>query len=255
MIQVHDLTKSFNNRKILNGINLTIADSASLVILGRSGSGKSVLIKNMIGLIEPDNGKVVFDKVNIFTLQGSQRFSLVQRCGFLFQHGALFDSLTVFENIVFYMNHKLESCAQKLNMRRKREVAAAKLKQVGLSPDILDFYPSELSGGMQKRVALARAICNDPSIIFFDEPTTGLDPIMSNIINETIIKIREELGATTITITHDINSAKMISTEIALLHAGKILWTGNKDNLEQSGNPIVDQFVKGYVVGPIDLLS
>ena len=172
----------------------------------------------------------------------------MSKMGFLFQGGALFDSLNVEENITFYT-----SKLWKLSKHDQRELAAQKLKSVGLSDKILSLYPSELSGGMQKRVSLARAICANPEIIFFDEPTTGLDPIMSNVINELIVKVKEELGATTITITHDMNSAFFVADIVAMLYKGIILWSGSKEDMHHSGNEILDQFINGRTSGPIPL--
>ena len=173
--------------------------------------------------------------------------ALPAKCGVLFQGGALCDSLTVQEYITFFAQRIKKSQPNYL-----RELASTKLVSVGLEPNrVLDLYPSELSGGMQKRVALARAICTNPEIIFFDEPTTGLDPIMANVINELIVKVREELGATTVTITHDMNSVDHIATDVALLHSGRILWSGRKDEMKNSGNPYLEQFVNGLTQGPI----
>src|SRR5574343_112640 len=196
-IKVRNLHKAFGSHKVLDGIDLDVKKDSSLVILGGSGTGKSVLIKTMIGLLTPDKGSIMLDDQETVNISPKARLKILENCGFLFQGGALFDSLSVSENITFF--------AQKLySLKREeiKELALKKLKSVGLSERILNLYPAELSGGMQKRVSLARAICTDPKIIFFDEPTTGLDPIMANVINDLIIKIREELGATTIAITH-----------------------------------------------------
>ena len=219
-IKVRNLHKAFGSHKVLDGIDLDVKKDSSLVILGGSGTGKSVLIKTIIGLLSPDKGSIMFDDQETVNISPKARLKILENCGFLFQGGALFDSLSVSENITFF--------AQKLYSLKREEVkelALKKLKSVGLSDRILNSYPAELSGGMQKRVSLARAICTDPKIIFFDEPTTGLDPIMANVINDLIIKIREELGATTIAITHDMNSVKRIAKEVVLIHNGKVQWS------------------------------
>ncbi|NRB10173.1 MAG: ATP-binding cassette domain-containing protein [Rickettsiaceae bacterium] len=245
-IQIKSLMKSFGNHQVLQGIDLDIKKDRSLVILGGSGSGKSVLIKIIIGLIKPDSGSVLLDGQDIINISHKERLRILENCGFLFQNGALFDSLNVEDNITFFAE-KLYS----LKKKEKRELASSKLKSVGLSDRILKLYPAELSGGMQKRVSLARSICTNPKIIFFDEPTTGLDPIMANVINDLIIKVREELGATTITITHDINSAKMIGQDVAFLHSGKILWHGCLTEMEKTDNPFLHQFINGLTKGPV----
>lgn len=247
-IEVRNLIKNFGTKKVLKGINLGFENRNSTVILGGSGSGKSVLIKNIIGLMSPDEGDIFVDGNNTTKISTKERFKLMEKCGFLFQSGALFDSLSVQENIIFFAI-KL----RKMKKDERRDLAANKLKSVGLSPDIMNLYPSELSGGMQKRVSLARAICTNPEIIFFDEPTTGLDPIMANVINDLIIKVREELGATTITITHDLESARQIGQTYHLLYQGEILWSGDKQNLDKSDNPYVEQFLAGKTTGPIQI--
>lgn len=249
MIKVENLEKSFGSLKVLQGVDIEVKKGKSLVILGGSGSGKSVLIKNIIGLMTPDSGKISINGEDTTYLKGSDRLNILAKCGFLFQSGALFDSLSVMENIVFYAEKVLKLKSNE----EKRDLAVRKLESVGLSERILDQFPAELSGGMQKRVSLARAIAADPEIIFFDEPTTGLDPIMANVINDLIIKVRDELGATTITITHDMHSAMMIATEIAMLYKGKILWTGAKKDVEKSKNPYLHQFIHGLIKGPIEV--
>jgi phospholipid/cholesterol/gamma-HCH transport system ATP-binding protein len=247
-IKIRSLSKSFGNNQVLNGIDLDIKRNSSIVILGGSGSGKSVLIKTIIGLIRPDQGNVFIDGVETVNISTKERFRIMKNMGFLFQGGALFDSLTVQDNITFF--------AEKLNNlsdKDKGELAASKLNSVGLPARILGFYPSELSGGMQKRVSLARAICANPSILFLDEPTTGLDPIMANVINELIVKLQEELNATTITITHDMNSAYIIAKEVTMIYQGKILWFGKKDEIKNSDNSYLQQFVNGLTTGPIEV--
>ena len=247
-IKVKNLYKTFGSHNVLQGIDLEVETGKSLVILGGSGSGKSVLIKTIIGLIKADKGEIFVDGKDVTHVGGKDRRELLSKSGFLFQSGALFDSLTVQENIIFYAE-KLKN----LSISEKKDLAESKLNSVGLSGDILALHPAELSGGMQKRVSLARAICANPEIIFFDEPTTGLDPIMANVINDLIIKVRDELGATTITITHDMHSALTIATEVAMLYEGKILWHGSKKDVEKSKNPYLHQFINGLTDGPIEV--
>jgi phospholipid/cholesterol/gamma-HCH transport system ATP-binding protein len=246
--EIKSLHKSFGNHHVLKGIDLEVRKDSSLVILGGSGTGKSVLIKSMIGLIKPNSGSILYDNNESIGLSDKERLSILENCGYLFQAGALFDSLTIQENITFF--------AQKLYSLSKhaiKELAIRKLHSVGLTDRILNLYPSELSGGMQKRVSLARAICTDPKIIFFDEPTTGLDPIMANVINDLIIKVRDELGATTITITHDMESARKIAKEVAFLYDGRILWSGDISEMDKAENPYLQQFINGRTHGPITL--
>ena len=246
--KIRGLSKSFGSHHVLQGINLDIKKDSSLVILGGSGSGKSVLIKSMIGLLSPDSGSILFDGAESTNFTNKERLKMLESCGYLFQAGALFDSLSVQDNITFFARTKLA-----LNKNDARDLACRKLRSVGLEDRILDLYPSELSGGMQKRVALARAVATDPKVIFFDETTTGLDPIMSNVINDLIIKVRDELGATTITITHDMHSARKIAKEVAFLCEGKIVWNGKIDDLDASDNPRLQQFINGYTELPDSL--
>lgn len=242
MIEVRNLYKTFQNQEILKNVNLSISGGSSFTILGQSGSGKSVLIKNMIGLMTPDSGEVLYDSLNLYQLNERELLDSRKDFGFLFQHGALFDSLNILDNIVFYIQQK-----QKITLKDKQDIASEKLKLVGLDTSVLYKYPSELSGGMQKRVAMARAICHSPKIIFFDEPTTGLDPVMTSLINETILRIKEELNATIITITHNIESAKMISTNIAFLYQSQILWNGNQSDLNSDIPQELSNFLKGKI--------
>ena len=247
-ISVRNLSKTFGSNAVLKGVNFDVMPGESFVIMGGSGTGKSVLIKSIIGLLIPDSGsQVLLDGQDITFLPLSNRKEFIDRCGVLFQGGALFDSLTVWENICF--SQIQEKTISKEDARNK---ALSKLKLVGLDEKALDLYPSELSGGMIKRVALARAISNDPEIIFFDEPTAGLDPIMSGVISELIKSLSKQIGATTITITHDMNCAMRIADKAALIHKGEFIWHGNGVELNTSGNEFVDQFVHGRPNGPIN---
>ena len=246
--QVKSLHKSFGTHHVLKGVDIEVKKDSSLVILGGSGSGKSVLIKLMIGLLTPDSGSILYDNKESINLSNKERLAMLENCGYLFQAGALFDSLTVQENITFFAQ-KLHS----LNRNDIKELASEKLHSVGLTDRILNLYPSELSGGMQKRVSLARAICTNPKVIFFDEPTTGLDPVMANVINDLIIKIRDELGATTITITHDMQSARKIAKEVAFLYDGQIIWSGAINAMNSADNPYLQQFINGSTEGPVSV--
>lgn len=238
--KVSNIEKSFGEHKVLQGVDFSVKEKSSLVILGGSGSGKSVLIKLMIGLLKPDNGSILYDDRESTTFSGKERQQMLQECGYLFQSGALFDSLTIEENILFFAKKLYNLTGEEF-----RNLAVEKIQSVGLDARVLKLYPSELSGGMQKRAALARAVCTNPKILFFDEPTTGLDPIMSNVINDLIIKARENLNATTITITHDINSARRIGTDVAFLREGKIRWRGDIKDMDQSGDESLDKFISG----------
>jgi phospholipid/cholesterol/gamma-HCH transport system ATP-binding protein len=245
-ILISKLFKSFGTKKVLEGVDLKVSKGDSLVVIGGSGSGKSVLIKTIAGLIKPDSGSVKIDEVEVNNISSKDYNKLTHKFGFLFQGGALFDSLPIWENVAFGL-------IQSLNMNREeaKSIALKKLAAVGLEENIALLYPAELSGGMQKRVSLARAIATDPEIIFFDEPTTGLDPIMANIINDLIVKCSNELGATTITITHDMESVKRIAKKVAMLYKGSIIWQGDAGNLFKSDNEYVTQFVNGHMDGPI----
>lgn len=247
-ITLSDVHKSFGNKKVLQGINLDVQTGESLVIIGGSGSGKSVLIKNIIGLMRPDKGSILIDGEKINKISGRARDQLMKKFGMLFQGGALFDSMTVWENIAFGLIQ-----SEKMPKPQAREIAMAKLTAVGLGDEVANLYPSELSGGMQKRVSLARAIAREPEIIFFDEPTTGLDPIMADVINDLIVKCSKGLNATTITITHDMHSARKIADRVAMIHEGEIIWHGKKEELDNSGNESVDQFINGRAEGPIQM--
>jgi len=248
-IKITELTKEFGEKKVLQGINLEINKGESLVILGGSGSGKSVLIKIISTLLNPTSGSIKIDGLEVSNITAQNRDKLMEKFGFLFQGGALFDSLPVWENVAFrLLNH------QKIDKKTARDMALEKLKAVGLSEKTADLFPSELSGGMQKRASLARAIASNPEIIFFDEPTTGLDPIMADVINDLIIANSKKLGATTITITHDMASARKIADKVAMLFEGKIIWFGDVKDMYSSNNPYLDQFIHGRAEGPINFL-
>lgn len=242
MIKLLNVSKSFGENKVLNSVNLNIEENESLVILGGSGTGKSVLIKIIVGLMKHDSGNIFLNEIELRTEKDYLKNNVLENFGFLFQSNALFDSLTILDNVVFYIRRKNNFTKNQLI-----DFTKTKLEQVGLNPNIIDLYPSELSGGMQKRVALARAIAHNPKVIFLDEPTSGLDPVMSNVINELIIKVREDLGATSVTITHDIGSAKIISTKIAFLYKGVIDCIVEPQNLFNSQNQKLNDFVHGRI--------
>ena len=248
-IKVENLHKSFDTKKVLDGVNLEVYDKESLVILGGSGSGKSVLIRSITSLLDIDSGKIFIDGQDITNLSPSKKSKIMDKFGFLFQGGALFDSLKIWENVAFRLIN-----TEKIHKEDTKAIAIDKLRIVGLNESVANLYPSELSGGMQKRVSLARAICTDPEIIFFDEPTTGLDPIMSDVINNLIIKSSKSVGATTITITHDINSARKIADKVALLYKGKIIWQGSVKEMDETDNPYINQFIHGNSKGPMTFI-
>lgn len=245
-IKVQNLHKSFGKKVVLNGVDLEINKGESLVVIGGSGTGKSVLIKCIQGLLSPDDGSIVIDGNETVNYNGKERDNLHKKMGMLFQGGALFDSLLVWENVAFSL---LEN--DKMPKAKAKNEAIRVLRQVGLAPDVADLYPSELSGGMQKRVGLARAIAIKPEIIFFDEPTTGLDPIMADVINDLIVESAKGLGATTLTITHDMASARKIADRVAMLYGGKIIWQGTVKEMDKTNNAYVKQFVHGSSQGPI----
>jgi len=249
-ISIKNLKKSFGSKHVLNGINLEVKKGESVVILGGSGSGKSVLIKTIASLMAPTSGSVKVDGEEVSGISGKKLDQLMEKFGFLFQGGALFDSLPIWENVAFRLLN-----SSKMNKKDAREIALKKLRAVGLEERVADLYPSELSGGMQKRASLARAIAADPEIIFFDEPTTGLDPIMADVINDLIISNSKELGATTVTITHDMNSARKIADKIAMLYNGKIIWFGDVKDMYSSDNEYLDQFIHGRAKGPIKFVG
>jgi phospholipid/cholesterol/gamma-HCH transport system ATP-binding protein len=245
MIDLNNVSKSFGNNHVLRGVDLSISRGSSMVIIGGSGTGKSVLLKCILGLVVPDSGTITLDGEDVNT---AERDAFLARFGMLFQGGALFDSLRVWENVAF----RLMRGAGKRPKAEARAIAIEKLRRVGLNPDVADLYPAELSGGMQKRVGLARAIAAEPEIIFFDEPTTGLDPIMAGVINELIREIVVEMGATAMTITHDMTSVRAIADSVAMLHDGRIKWSGPVGDMDTTSDPYVQQFIHGRAIGPIN---
>ena len=244
MISIKNVKKAFNEVNVLNGINLDVAKGESMVVIGGSGTGKSVLLKVILGLIPADSGEISLEGQSLSNI-GREKF--LTRFGMLFQGGALFDSLNVWQNVCF----RLLRGNNRVNTKEAKEIAEQKLKRVGLKPEIADLFPSELSGGMQKRVGLARAIASNPEIIFFDEPTTGLDPIMAGVINNLIREIVVEMGATAITITHDMISARSIGDKIAMIHNGVIQWNRKITDLDNADDPYLIQFLNGNSSGPI----
>jgi phospholipid/cholesterol/gamma-HCH transport system ATP-binding protein len=244
MIELSGVTKTFGRNRVLRGVDLTIPSGQSMVIIGGSGTGKSVLLKCILGLVRPDGGTITLDGLDVTT---ADRDAFLARFGMLVQGGALFDSLRVWENVAF----RLMRGPTKRPKDDAREIAIEKLRRVGLKPETADLFPAELSGGMQKRVGLARAIAAEPEIIFFDEPTTGLDPIMAGVINDLIREIVTEMGATAMTITHDMTSVRAIADRVAMLHDGVIQWTGPVAELDATTDPYVQQFIHGRAAGPI----
>jgi phospholipid/cholesterol/gamma-HCH transport system ATP-binding protein len=247
-ISLRGVTKAFGDKQVLRGIDLDVAVGESVVVIGGSGTGKSVLLKCILGLMQPDAGSIKIDGEETANLSDSEREHVMRKFGMLFQGGALFDSLRVWQNVAF---GPIQSDG--MTPAKAHEIAIAKLGNVGLAPDIGELFPSELSGGMQKRVALARAIAREPEIIFFDEPTTGLDPIMADVINELIVKCVNALGATAVSITHDMASARKIGHRIGMLYDGRLIWQGPVADIDRSGNAHVDQFIHGRAEGPIQM--
>lgn len=245
MIEMKNVHKAFGDNHVLQGVDLMIDSGTSMVIIGGSGTGKSVALKCILGLIHPDEGQITLDGQDVTK---GDRDAFLARFGMLFQGGALFDSLPVWQNVAF----RLLRGSLKRPRDEAREIAIEKLRRVGLKPSAADKFPGELSGGMQKRVGLARAIAAEPEVIFFDEPTTGLDPIMSGVINDLIREIVTEMGATAMTITHDMTSVRAIADNVAMLHDGVIQWTGPVSQMDNSGDPYLDQFIHGRAEGPIE---
>lgn len=245
-IELKNVYKSFGDNHVLNGVDLAVEPGKSLVIIGGSGTGKSVTLKCILGLIEADKGSILIDGQETLHLGPRERAKVMRKFGMLFQGGALFDSLRVWENVAFGLIH-----GRRMGRRAAKEIAMEKIEAVGLKPEVGQRYPAEISGGMQKRVSLARAVATSPEIIFFDEPTTGLDPIMSDVINNLIVKSVKQLGATALSITHDLASARKIADHVAMIHQGKIIWHGKVEELDNSGNEYVEQFIHGRAEGPI----
>jgi phospholipid/cholesterol/gamma-HCH transport system ATP-binding protein len=246
LLKLEGVTKSFGNKEVLRGVDIDVAPGQSLVVIGGSGSGKSVMLKNALGLMTPDKGKIFFDGEDVTNATGKTREKMRARVGMLFQSGALFDSLTVWENVAFRLIN-----TEGTKRKDAKERAIETLKKVRLGADVAGLYPAEISGGMQKRVSLARSIISEPDLIFFDEPTTGLDPITADAINDLILEMVRGLGAAAVTITHDMASARKVADEIAMLFDGRIIWRGPAGDVYQSENDYVDQFVNGRAEGPI----
>ena len=248
VIHLQDVRKSFGPKDVLTGVDLDMQKSESVVIIGGSGSGKSVLIKCILGIVQADTGVIEVDRENVTHLSPSERDAANRKFGMLFQGGALFDSLPVWENVAFGLIQ-----GRRMNRRDAKKRSVETLSKVGLAPEVGDLHPAELSGGMQKRVGLARAIAGEPEIVFFDEPTTGLDPIMADVINDLIVSCVKQQGITALSITHDMHSAKKIGDRIAMLYDGKLIWVGDAKEVDQANNPYVNQFVHGRADGPIKM--
>lgn len=245
-LELIGVRKSFGSNHVLNGIDLSIEQGKSLVVIGGSGTGKSVMLKCVLGLLTPDEGAIMVDGEDVTKFNTSERDELMGKFGMLFQGGALFDSMRVWENVAFGLVQ-----GRGMDKNEAREIALEKIQAVGLKSSVGDLYPAEISGGMQKRVGLARAIATNPEIIFFDEPTTGLDPIMADVINDLIVQSVKELGATALSITHDMASARKIADNVAMIYEGQIIWHGPVGELDNSGHEHVDQFIHGRADGPI----
>ncbi len=247
-VELSGVKKRFGSKVVLDGIDLKLEHGQSLVVIGGSGTGKSVMIKCVLGIIRPDEGEIYVDGEEVTRLGGRARDRMLRKFGMLFQAAALFDSLPVWENVAF-------SLIQGRGMKRKeaREIAVETLGKVGLGAEVANLSPAELSGGMQKRVGLARAIAAGPEIIFFDEPTTGLDPIMADVINDLIVSTVDRLGVSALSITHDMASARKIADRVAMIYKGKIIWDGPTAEIDKSGNEYVEQFIHGRAEGPIKM--
>ncbi len=247
-VELRGVKKRFGSKIVLDGLDLVINRGESLVVIGGSGTGKSVMIKCVLGILRPDAGQIFVDGQDVTRLGRAGREAVLRKFGMLFQGAALFDSLTVWENVAFGLIQ-----GHGVPRQKARDIAIEKLGKVGLGPDVAMLSPAELSGGMQKRVGLARAIAADPEIIFFDEPTTGLDPIMADVINDLIVSTVKDVGATALSITHDMVSSRKISDRIAMLYQGRIIWAGPTPQIDRSGNPYVEQFIHGRADGPIKM--
>ncbi len=247
LIKLTGVTKNFGDNHALQGVDLDVARGDSLVLIGSSGSGKTLMLKCIMGLIHHSSGHIEIDGREIGTRSDADRKALMDRFGMTFQKSGLFDSMTTWENVAF------QQLQEGMPAADAKHLAIGKLAAVGLESGTTDLFPNELSGGMQKRVGLARAIASDPEILFLDEPTAGLDPIMTNVINELILDIVDQIGATVVSITSDMSSLKVISSRVAMLHEGKIIWDGLTENVENSGNAYVDQFVHSRAEGPIKM--
>ena len=247
-VELRGVKKRFGPKIVLDGLNLSIPRGESLVVIGGSGTGKSVMIKCVLGILHPEGGQIFVDGEEVTHLRGQHRDRVLRKFGMLFQGSALFDSLPVWENVAFGLIQ-----GRGVQRTQAKDIAIEKLAKVGLGSEVAMLWPAELSGGMQKRVGLARAIAAEPEIIFFDEPTTGLDPIMADVINDLIVSTVKDLGVTTLSITHDIASARKISSHVAMLYKGAIIWQGPTAEIDRSGNPFVDQFIHGRAIGPIKM--
>ena len=247
-IEIRGLHKAFGPKHVLNGLDLEVGVGESVVVIGGSGSGKSVTLKCVLGLLQADKGSIKVDGEEVVGLRGAERERVLRKFGMLFQGSALFDSLRVWENVAFGLIQ-----GRGMEREQAKELALRKLGAVGLGPEVGELGPAELSGGMQKRVALARAIATEPEIIFFDEPTTGLDPIMADVINGLVRKCVNDLGATALSITHDMASARKIGDRIAMIYDGRIVWSGPVEEIDRSGNAYVEQFINGRAEGPIKM--
>jgi phospholipid/cholesterol/gamma-HCH transport system ATP-binding protein len=245
MIEIQGLSKSFGSKHVLNNLNLTIRDGETIVIIGRSGTGKSVLLKHITGIMDPDEGKILIDGTDIFSLSSKELSRFRLNIGMLFQGAALFDSMNVKENVGFSLYEHTKTPEREIEAKVREKLAMVGLKEVE------DMMPADLSGGMKKRVGLARAICNDPKIILYDEPTTGLDPINADVINELILRMQQKLKVTSIVVTHDMTSAYKVANRIAMLYNGKILAIGTPDEIKNTSDPVVRQFISGSATGPI----
>jgi phospholipid/cholesterol/gamma-HCH transport system ATP-binding protein len=247
-IRMRDIDKRFGAKVVLDGFNLDVRAGESLVVIGGSGVGKSVMLKCILGILTPERGSITVDDIEVANAGSAEHEAVNAKIGMLFQGAALFDSMTIAENVAFSVTAR-----KPVNRRVAREIALMKLSMVGLKRGVADLYPSELSGGMKKRAGLARAIAADPEILFFDEPTTGLDPLMGDIINDLIVHCVEQTGATALTITHDMHSARKIADRIAMIYQGKIVWIGETDEIDRASDPLVDQFIHGRTDGPIQM--